>query len=171
MNKIAWLSLVLLLVGCGDPTEELQQFVVETKANNSGRVAPLHNTPDFEHYAYQSQNLRSPFSPPVRETIQEIYVSNKDCLKPDINRVKSSAESYALESLKMRGTLSRGKQIVGLIESDDNRVFQVNKGDYVGLYHGRVDQVSSSQINIVELIPDGAGCWTERVSSMELATE
>ncbi|MGI2261071.1 pilus assembly protein PilP [Shewanella sp. GXUN23E] len=165
-------SLMLLMVGgCSGDRSDLELFVTTTKAQHVAYIPPLKETPKFEHFNYQSELLRSPFVPPSRELTEEVIDTSKDCLQPDLKRRKSRLETYALDNLKMRGTLTEGKQIWALVQSSDGNVYRLGIGDYLGLYHGQIAVVTDRNIEIKELVPDGSGCWTERSSSMELSGE
>ena len=71
----------------------------------------------------------------------------------------------------MRGTLSEIDTTWALVESNDGSVYRLGLGEYLGLYNGKIAKVTPQNVEIIELIPDGSGCWTERVSSMELTGE
>ncbi|WOT07057.1 pilus assembly protein PilP [Shewanella youngdeokensis] len=161
----------LLVSGCDRDQSDLELFVTTTKAQHIARVKPLAETPKFEHFSYQADLMRSPFMPPSRELTEEVVDTTKDCLQPDLKRRKGRLETYALDNLKMRGTLSDSAGIWALLETSDGSVYRLGEGQYLGLYHGRIAQVTPQQIEIIELIPDGSGCWTERSSSMELTGE
>lgn len=171
MRLLPIVCMTLLLGGCIGDRADLEQFVASTKANHVAHIPPLKEPPKFEHFVYQAESLRSPFVPPARELTEEVVDSSRDCLQPDLKRKKDRLETYALDNLKMRGTLSQGNVIWALVETADNSVYRLGVGDYLGLYHGRIEAVSANSINIRELIPDGAGCWTERNSSLELTGE
>ncbi|QSX34035.1 pilus assembly protein PilP [Shewanella avicenniae] len=162
---------VILISGCIGDRADLEQFVASTKTNHVPRIPPLKEPPKFEHFAYQAELLRSPFVPPARELTEEVVDTSRDCLQPDLKRRKGRLETYALDNLKMRGTLSQDSVVWALLETADASVYRVGVGDYLGLYHGRIKAISASSIDIRELIPDGSGCWTERNSSLELTGE
>lgn len=163
-----FIGVSFLLTGCIGDRSDLELFVTTTKAQHVARIPPLTETPKFEHFAYQAELMRSPFVPPSRELTEEVIDSSKDCLQPDLKRRKGRLETYALDNLRMRGTLSEGDSIWALIESDDANVYRMGVGEYLGLYHGRIANVTPQYIEIIELIPDGSGCWAERPSNLEL---
>lgn len=160
-----------LLCGCERDKSDLELFVTSTKAEHVAHITPLKETPKFEHFAYSAELMRSPYIPPKRELTAEAIESRRDCLQPNFKRHKGQLETYALDNLKMRGTLSGAGKIWALIESSDGNVYRLGAGQHLGLYHGKIAKVTPQEIEIVELIPDGTGCWTERNSSMELIGE
>ena len=157
-------SVSLILTGCIGDHSDLELFVTTTKAQHVARIPPLKETPKFEHFIYQAELMRSPFIPPSRELTEEVIDTSKDCLQPDLKRRKGR-----LDNLRMRGTLSEDDEIWALIESADTNVYRMGVGEYLGLYHGRISNVTPQYIEIIELIPDGSGCWAERPSNLELS--
>lgn len=172
MIRLLPLSLLcLLLTGCLGDKSDLELFVTTTKAQHVAYIPPLKETPKFEHFAYQADLMRSPYVPPSRELTEEVIDTTKDCLQPDLKRRKGRLETYALDNLKMRGTLSEKQDIWALLETTDGSVYRLGVGQYLGLYHGKISKVTPQTVEIIELIPDGSGCWTERYSSMDLTGE
>ncbi|QSX31969.1 pilus assembly protein PilP [Shewanella cyperi] len=161
----------LFLTACVDDRSDLELFVTTTKAQHVAKIPPLKSPPQFEHFAYQAELMRSPFIPPSRELTEEVLDKTKDCLQPDLKRRKSRLETYALDNLKMRGTLQEGEQIWALIQTNDGDVFRLGVGAYLGMYHGHISKVTPVNVEVIELIPDGSGCWSERTSNMELSGE
>ncbi len=168
MRNIILILFTCFLVACSNDRSDLELFVTTTKAQHVAHIPALSEAPKFEHHAYQAELIRSPFVPPSRELTEEVIDPKKNCLQPDLKRRKSQLETYALDNLKMRGTITRNKKRWALIETTDSSVYRVTAGQYLGLYHGRINSVTEQKIDIVELIPDGSGCWTKRMSSMEL---
>jgi type IV pilus assembly protein PilP len=171
MKVLPLLILSIFLCGCVGDRSDLELFVTTTKAQHVAHIPPLKAAPKFEHFPYQADLMRSPFVPPSRELTEEVVDATKDCLQPDLKRRKGRLETYALDNLKMRGTLSEGVNIWALIETNDANVYRMGVGEYLGLYHGKIAKVSPQSVEIIELIPDGSGCWAERASSMELTGE
>ena len=91
-----------------------------------------------------------------------------DCLHPDPRRRKQPLEKFALESLAMRGTLGEEGIVCALVEAADQTLHRVSIGSYLGLYNGRITNVGQEEVVIVELIPDGAGCWVERETTVSM---
>ncbi|WP_065188422.1 pilus assembly protein PilP [Shewanella woodyi] len=171
MKQLLLIIFVFSLVGCVGDRSDLELFVTTTKAQHVAHIPPLKEAPKFEHFSYQADLMRSPFVPPSRELTEEVIDTTKDCLQPDLKRRKGRLETYALDNLKMRGTLSEVEKIWALVESNDGSVYRLGLGEYLGLYNGRIAKVTPQKVEIIELIPDGSGCWTERVSNMELTGE
>ncbi|MGB0893174.1 MAG: pilus assembly protein PilP [Parashewanella sp.] len=168
MRRFLLMFVLLILVGCSKQKTDLQLFVTTTKAQHVAHIPPLKEPPKFTHYPYQAELMRSPFMPPSRELTEEVIDTDRNCLQPNLSRKKARLETYALDNLKMRGTITQGKHHWALVETSDGNVYRVGVGQYLGLYHGKIVAITSQHIEIIELIPDGSGCWTERMSNMEL---
>lgn len=159
---------VSLLAGCGDDVSDLQQFITDTKANYKGQVEPMPEVKPFQHEAYVASELRSPFVAPQPELIVDNVDPARDCLTPDANRVKEPLESYALDDLQMRGTVGDAQGLWALITTEDGALYRVRAGYHIGMYHGLITQVRRDGLDLIELVPDGSGCWIERYSELPL---
>jgi type IV pilus assembly protein PilP len=58
-----------------------------------------------------------------------------------------------------------------LVETNDGSVYRMGVGEYLGLFNGRIVKVTSQSVEVIELIPDGSGCWSERSNSIVLSGE
>jgi type IV pilus assembly protein PilP len=161
MRKFIVISL-LALSGCYDDTTDLENHIESVKANVTSRIDPMPAVPQFSHFDYSAQNLRSPFVVPKPEAIQEKMQQMSGCLSPDPRRRKQPLEKFSLSDLTMRGTLGELDITWALVEASDATLHRVAVGSYVGLFNGRISSVTQENVTVVELIPDGAGCWVER---------
>lgn len=167
MKKLALLTTVLL-AGCFDNTDDLKQHIATVQENTSNYIDPMPEVSTFNHFDYSAQTLRSPFVAPKPEAIQEKMQQMAGCLSPDPRRRKQPLEKFALGDLTMRGTLGELGIVWALVEASDDTLHRVSVGNYLGLYNGRIISVSKNNIKVVELIPDGAGCWVERETVIAL---
>lgn len=159
---------VLVLCGCFDDISGLQAELNQIRASAVPPPQPLPAIQPFKHFGYVVESKRSPFVMPEPESIQSLQPFVQDCLAPDPRRRKQPLERYALDNLKMRGTLGQGIDLWALIESGDGNLFRVAVGNFIGLYNGKIAKVSPDQVELVELIPDGAGCWKERLTKLSM---
>ena len=115
----------------------------------------------FETFEYAAQALRDPFSDAW---------SNADSggLRPDPARRKETLEQYPLDSLDMVGTIGKGAGLIALVMAPDKVTHRVRPGAYMGQSDGRITGVQEDRIELVELVPDGAGGWLERPASIAL---
>lgn len=167
MRKLVLLS-VFLLSACFDDLSDLNQYTEQVKATTPNKIRPMPTITEFNHFDYSAFALRSPFVAPKPEAIQEKMQQMSDCLHPDPRRRKQPLEKFALESLDMSGTLGEEGIIWALVEASDATLHRVSIGSYLGLYNGRITNVGQEEIIIVELIPDGAGCWVERETTVSM---
>jgi len=162
MKKLTLLLPILLLTGCFDDTNDIRAHIATVQANTKNRIEPMPVVPVFHHFNYQAQELRSPFDLPKPEAIQEKMQQMSGCLSPDPRRRKQPLEKFAISDLVMRGTLGELGITWGLVEASEATLHRVSVGSYVGLYNGKIKAVNQKFVSVVELIPDGAGCWAER---------
>lgn len=157
-----------LLTGCNDDLSDIQAYMDTVKANARPRVEPLPQTKVFEHIPYEVSDIRSPFVEPTPQAVKERFLQQQNCLHPDPNRRKDLLEGMPLEALKMRGTIGSGERLWGLVESSDMILHRITINNYMGLFDGKVTQVTPNYIELLELVPDGSGCWVERTTRLQL---
>jgi len=57
----------------------------------------------------------------------------------------------------------------GLVASkSDGTIYRVKVGDYLGDKDGKIINITENQIEVVELHPDGTGCWAEKTVNLAL---
>jgi type IV pilus assembly protein PilP len=118
-------------------------------------------------FAYQANDMRSPFDPPVVLKRVERPEGGVQ-VQPDMNRVRQFLEQFPIASLSMVGTLAQGERMFALIRDANGNVHRVARGDYLGTDHGQVQRVAENAIELIEIVPDGAGGWVERARTVEL---
>lgn len=160
-GALALLLVTLSLVACGGSRGDLEKWVAEVKARPAPALEPLPTMQQFETFEYTAQNMRDPFD-------QTFTGEGAGGPRPDPGRRKQTLEMFSLDSLKMVGTLGSGKNLVALVMAPDKVTYRVKPGDYMGQSDGRVTGVFEDRIELVELVPDGAGGWLERPAKMAL---
>lgn len=158
-----------LLAGCargvtstpGD-APNLEKWVAEVKAKPAPPLDPLPVMQQFETFEYAAQDLRDPFSTAFKDD------GSGNGPRPDSDRRKQPLEMYPLDTLDMVGTLGGGRSLVALVMAPDKVTYRVRPGDYMGQADGRVTAVHEDRIELVELVPDGAGGWLERPATVAL---
>lgn len=155
-------AMVVLLPACTRGSGDLEAWVAEVKARPAPPLDPLPVMKQFETFEYAAQNLRDPFSQPAPDS------NSSNALRPDPNRRKEVLEAFPLDSLDMVGTIGASGSIVGLIMGPDRVTYRVRPGNYMGLSDGRITAVFEDRIEMVELVPDGAGGWLERQAKIAL---
>lgn len=171
MGSLVVRSLVLAVVlgGCGrgvtsTPGEapNLEKWVAEVKARPAPPLPPLPVMQQFETFEYAAQSLRDPFSRAFTDD------GSGSGPRPDSARRKQALEAFPLDSLDMVGSLGKGAGLTALVMAPDKVTYRVRMGDYMGQSDGRVTAVFEDRIELVELVPDGAGGWLERPATLAL---
>lgn len=171
MRPVRFLPLALaamFVAGCDQSGgfADLQQFMDETRAKPRGRIEPLPVFEPYEAFTYSASALRSPFLPPERLSLEERQRGSRE-IKPDENRVKDYLEGFAIDDFSMVGTLSRDGSIYALVNGGGG-VHRVQVGNYLGRNHGRITRIDDTEIEVVEIVPDGDGGWLERPRTLSL---
>ena len=167
-RRLCVLLIAMAATGCarsitstpGD-APNLEKWVADVQARPAPALEPLPVMQQFETFEYAAQTLRDPFSDAW---------SNADGggLRPDPNRRKETLEQYPLDSLDMVGTIGKGAGLIALVMAPDKVTYRVRPGAYLGQSDGRITGVHEDRIELVELVPDGAGGWLERPASIAL---
>lgn len=162
MKKIILVTMMAALTGCFNDVSDIKVHIANVQTNTPSTIEPMPEITVYDHFDYSAQSLRSPFDIPKPEAIQEKIQQMSGCLSPDPRRRKQPLEKYSLSDLVMRGTLGELGVTWALVEASDNTLHRISVGNYVGLYHGKITSVDHENVKVLELIPDGAGCWVER---------
>ena len=154
----------LVMGGCTRGSADLRAWVARQKSLKGAPIPPLPVIKTFETFTYADQDQRDPFSPSPAEA----QAGNVSGPRPDQNRAKQPLEMFALDSLKMVGTIGQGKRMQALIQDPGGVIHRVTANQYMGQNYGRVTEVAADHIDLVELVPNGNGGWMERPASIAL---
>lgn len=169
MKKLVVLMIVIIGVsGCFDDTSDLHTHIAKVKSMTPNVIEPMPAVSKYGHFDYSAQALRSPFDEPRAEAIQQKIQQMSGCLSPDPRRRKQPLEKFALSNLSMRGTLGEQGVIWALVEASDATLHRVAVDSYLGFNNGRITIVNQFNVKIIELIPDGTGCWVERETTIKM---
>lgn len=159
-------SCTLALAACGgEEHADLRQFVKESDKIPVGRIPPLPEVKPYEPFAYNAYDLTDPFKP---RKIEPPKTSAKGGLQPDFNRPREALEAFALENLKMVGTLQQKQQVFALVKAPDNSLYRVTAGNYLGQNFGRIVGISETDIKLKEIVQDSGGNWEEKDQALLL---
>lgn len=157
--------LCVTLSGCSsDGLEDLREFVNNAHADKKPKVEPLPEIKTQETFIYNAANLPDPFAS------FNLMPQGKSASgpRPDPNRRKEPLEDYPLDSLKMVGTLMRGKQAWAVIQAPDGTVHRAQIGDHLGQNSGMINKITEEKIDLIELIQGTMGDWVEREANLTL---
>lgn len=166
MSKARVVALCLAcsaLAACShDGLSDLREFVNTAYANRKPAIEPIPAIKPYESFAYSAAKLPDPFTP------YNTRLSEGHGPRPDMNRRKEPLEAYPLDSLKMVGTIERGKKMWAVVQAPDGTVYRVHPGNHMGQNFGTVTKVTEEKISLVELVPGQLGDWVERDASLTL---
>jgi len=168
-NKIASgrvllvIGLSLACLGCsgGREHKDLQVYMEDMKSRPQGEIEPLPTFAMYESYKYGVMAYRSPFEKPLTATVGD-DLNRKLAVKPDENREKEFLEAFNFMSLALVGNIEKDGVMWSLINDGEGSVHRVTVGNYVGKNHGKIVAVGASQVDVVEIVPDGKTGWVER---------
>lgn len=171
MRAMQWLLLLataIFLSGCTRGMSDLRGWVAQEKTKKGAPIEPLPVIKTFETFTYADQDKRDPFSPSTAELLPDIGNPVASGPRPDANRAKQPLELFALDSLKMVGTIGAGANAQALVKDPVGVIHRVRQGEYLGQNYGHVTVVSDDHIDLVEMVSNGSGGWMERPASIAL---
>jgi len=170
MKRVAYLLVCAGLLAACDNGEQrgLQQDLAAMTKDAKGKVDPLPQIKPYTPTTYSSVDFVDPFSAmKIREAPRGGGGDGDKLYAIQQARPKEPLESFAIETLKMVGTLEQKGEVFGLVRADQ-ALYRVKVGNYIGQNFGVVTKIAEDQIVLKELIQDGAGDWSERITTMSL---
>lgn len=167
---IIGLATATLLAGCNNGNvKDLQAYVDGVKTKQPSNIEPLPEFAPYATYRYSSSSDRDPFTPPSYISHEEeVAKVSSNGIKPNFNRAREPLESEPLDSLRMVGTLQNADSSFALVRMSDSTIHRVRPGNYLGQNYGKIMNVTETDIQVNEIIPDGLGGWIERQASLAL---
>lgn len=172
IKRVAVVGAVLSMTACvGDSSHtDLDDFMAQTKTDAASHSA-IDPIPAFRPYTafnYAATAFRAPFDVPldVKELVR--IGGPRSDVKPDPIRTKEYLEQYNFEALDMVGSLRQKGQLWVLIDDGNGGVHRVTLGNYLGRNHGRIIEVSESQLSVIEIVSSGSDSWIERPRTLKL---
>ncbi|KAA3642622.1 MAG: pilus assembly protein PilP [Proteobacteria bacterium] len=175
MKLFYLLIMVVLLAGCQNSLDDLNEFMDRQKAKPVKPIDPLPEIKPQVVFEYHENGLRDPFSNDLEvadnnEDIEQMTQA-EDGQGPDLTRRKEYLESYPLDSLVMVGTYQQMEDYWALVEDPDGTIHRVSVGHHLGHNYGEVVAINESEIQIIEWINDGLGAWREQSAAIALKEE
>ncbi|HHJ14045.1 MAG TPA: pilus assembly protein PilP [Gammaproteobacteria bacterium] len=160
-----------VLTACaGNNTEDLQAYVDSVKARQHPKVEPLPEFTPFDTHLYQAMDARDPFTPPTRPAPRSsLAQASNNGISPDFDRPREPLEAEPLDSLRMVGTLERNGTSWALVRMSDSTIHRVRPGNYIGQNFGKIVNITETEVQVTEIVPDGLGGWIERQASLALS--
>ncbi|NUR22424.1 pilus assembly protein PilP [Frateuria sp.] len=160
------LAVLLLLAGCTRGMSDLRDWVAQEKSKKGAPIPPLPVIKTFETFQYSDDGKRDPFSASTAELQPSAAASGGP--RPDQDRPKQPLEMFALDSLKMVGTVGLGAGMEALVKDPGGVIHRIHRNEYMGQNYGRVTAIAEDHVDLVELVSNGNGGWMERSASMGL---
>ncbi|WP_392397492.1 pilus assembly protein PilP [Pseudomonas mediterranea] len=159
---------LVVLAGCNNDSgfEDLDAYMNEVRLRPPGKIEPTPTFKPNETFTYNASDLRSPFSRQVRVDQTERQKGSRN-VQPDPNRVKQYLEGFNIEQFEMVGTIANASGSYALLRGAGG-VHRLKVGDYLGRNDGRIVAIGATQVDVVEIVPDGEGAWLERPRTIPL---
>ena len=159
---------LLLIAGCDDGGQsDLEEYVRQVRSRVAKPIEPLPEIKQVQPFTYEPGERRDPFV--TDKQSGELPVASKaNKLAPDPLRRKEELEGYALDTLRMVGTLEQNQARWGLIRTPNGAVHRVMIGNYLGSNDGRIVSISDEEIQLIEIVADAPGEWRERQAAISI---
>jgi type IV pilus assembly protein PilP len=154
-----------LVFGCASDQEDIDKWMEAQTVGMRGAVKPLPEIKIFPVVGYMATDVLEPFSIARIEPAKPDKKPDDPRLNPD--RQREPLEAFPLESLKMVGLLTQGKEVHALIQADKS-LYQVHVGNFMGQNYGKITAITEEAVELQELIEDLNDGWTGRTSSLQL---
>ena len=112
--------------------------------------------------AYGSADRRSPF-----QATAGIHHAQGSVAPPDFKRAKAPLEHFALDELRMVGTLAGRTATKALLRDPQGRIHALSIGDRLGTDHGRIAAVYATSVDVIEVVRQGRQ-WLQRPRALAL---
>jgi len=169
-----WLVLLTVVLGgglsgCQGDTADLQRYFEEVKSRPGGDIEPIPSLEPHAPYIYPGHG-RSPFdSSVIARPLPAEPAGIPGEVDIDFDRPREPLESFPLDSLRLVGSLEQEGVRYALVRTPDRTIQSVRSGNYIGQNFGRITEITTREIRLVEVIPDAFGGYMERENSVALS--
>jgi type IV pilus assembly protein PilP len=171
LRSCLWLALVgasVLLTACSGEQQELSEWIVQQRDEVKPSVQPILPPKKFNPQPYLAAEAVEPFSSQkLTVAIKQEARQPSSLMASEFNRRPEPLEAFPLDSVTMVGTLIKHSTPFALLRVD-KLLYQVKLGDYLGQNYGKIVKITETDMSIREVVQDGSGEWTERISSIQL---
>ncbi len=169
IRPIVTVAALGILAGCAPASQQdLELFTQAVQQRATPGISPPPELPELEKVSYNGNSNRNPFQP-TKLRPNRIESVEQACPQPDLDRPKSELEGVALDQVGFTGTMQSGSSaLVGLVVTNEGRLYRVQKGHYIGLNLGQITAIEPEEISIREWLATGDGCWQQRTVSLNL---
>lgn len=165
MHRFASFIALSILTGCDimNRTETVDAYLSELENLPARAIEPLPEFRPSSIFVYSSSQLPDPFRPD--RTLSADPLHNGSGF--DSGRIREYLEQFELEALEMVGSLSDSRRTLAIVRAGET-LHPVGLGQYLGKHHGKVIAIDEAQMEILEIVPDPLGGWTERPRTLLL---
>lgn len=166
LNILFGLVPVLLLVGCADRVGLAEQKMQDIRNQPAQPIKPPPVPEKIEDFTYAAMQFRSPFMPPSL-MVAANQTSKVKGVKIDETRIREPLEAFELNQLVFKGIMvSTSGEKYGLVQRPDGTMATVKVGNYMGKNYGRIVEITPTQINMIEIVPDAQATYVEKPASL-----
>jgi len=153
-----------MLTACDNAanTSDINQYTAHIKSTTQNAIPTLTPITQIDALVYKQDNIqRNPFTPSLK-------IENKPTQRLNTNRIKEPLESIALSHLHMVGTVQIDSLFWALIKDDENHLYRVQKGNYLGENAGKISHINNAEIELMEMISNEQGQFSENRAKLLL---
>ncbi len=153
-----------MLTACDNKanTSDLRQYIAHIKSTTQNAIPTLTTITQIDALVYKQDNIqRNPFTPSLK-------VENKPTQRLNTNRIKEPLEFIALSHLHLVGTVQIDSLFWALIKDDENHLYRVQKGNYLGENAGKISHINNAEIELMEMISNEQGQFSENRAKLLL---
>ena len=165
---LGMLLAVSMLTACGESMDDLNSYIATTNSRPAEPIPPIPGVKTYTPYDYEGLSGRDPFLQSLSEGSDDVASSQGAGPRPNFERAKEYLERYELDTLAMVGTFEKENNYWALVRDPEGVIHRVPAGDFIGKNHGQVVAINNTEIQLSELISDGAGGWLVREASIAL---
>jgi len=140
------------------PTKPKATETEEIKTESQTTVQKVPAVAEKESYIYEPRGRRDPFVPLIEITKKQ----------EEKRRITGTLESYDITEFKLIAVAEKGIQSYALLLAPDNKSYTVKEETVLGLHRGKVKEISSDRVVILEYIKDYKGELRPREVVLEL---
>ncbi len=168
MRGLSVIAAAIVLTACTNDQSELRAWMDEVRASTQPVHERIAEPKRFEPFRYDDAAQVDPFSTEkLTMAIEKFQQRARGGLKPDLERRREALEGYPLDTIRMVGRLSNGRQDYALLQAE-SVVYKAHVGNYAGQNFGKITKISETEVMLKELVQDAAGDWVERESALQL---
>ena len=157
-------AFIISAIGCNDKDMASRKPPAEKpKAAAPAPPAPQKEEPKVEKevYVYDAKNRRDPFT-------SLIAVAKE---KPQRLRKANPVENYDVDEIKLSAIVWDSRQYYALITLPDGKSYTIKKGLTLGLYGGKVAEITKDSVIITEQVKDFRGRPKTKDTTLKLRKE